>query len=266
MDLTVAPALTPADLVRPVSPTRLLAGGGLTAAVSAAGTGVVWTDRADLTRWRADRVEDADGLAVFVRDLDTGRVWTAGWRPGDEDYQARFGTGTVEIVRQDDGVETRLCLAVAEGAFVGRLGLRSLDGRARRVEVTTFAEIVLHDRAADASHPAFSKLFVQTERVEGRPLLVARRRPRSPDDPPVWLSHWLDGDAERSRGRPTGWRSSGAAGPGRTRRRLTARAASVGRWAPCSTPSSRCGPRWRSRPRARPCGHSGWPAGGPALR
>ncbi len=197
MELAVATVYTPADLARPVSPMHLLSGGGLTAAVSAAGTGVAWIDGADLTRWRADRVEDADGLAVWFRDLDTGAVWTAGWRPGDETYQARFGVGTVEIVRQDDGVETRLCWAVAPaGSLVGRVRLRPLDGRARRVEMTTVAEIVLHHRDADASHPAFSKLFVQTERVEGRSTLVTKRRPRSPDDPRVWLSHWLDDGAE----------------------------------------------------------------------
>ncbi|WP_420456686.1 GH36-type glycosyl hydrolase domain-containing protein [Rubrivirga sp.] len=197
MELAVATPFVPADLARPVSPMQLLAGGGLTAAVSAAGTGVAWIDGADLTRWRADRVEDADGLAVWLRDLDSGRVWTAGWRPGDEAYEARFGAGTVEVVRRDGAVETRLCWAVApEGALVGRLALRSLDGRARRVEVTTFAEVVLHHRDADAGHPAFSKLFVQTEAVGDRPILVARRRKRSPEDPHVWLSHWLDGAAE----------------------------------------------------------------------
>ena len=203
MELAVSTTLSPDDLARPVSPTRLLASGPLSAAVTASGTGVVWMrdDRGavDLTRWRADRVEDADGLAVFLRDLDSGRVWSAGWQPlgADADrYEARFGPGTVEIVREDGGVETRLCLAAAEGALAGHVSLRSLDGRPRRIEMTTFAEVVLHDRGADAAHPAFSKLFVQTEAVEGRPALLAKRRPRSPEDPPVWLGHWLDDGAE----------------------------------------------------------------------
>ena len=198
MELAVSTRYTAADLRRAVSPTHLLGADGLTAAVTAAGTGVVTFEGADLTRWRGDAVEDADGLLVFLRDLDTGRVWTAGWRP-DQDpdaYEARFGPGTVEIAREDDGLETGLCLAVAGGAFVGRLRLTARDGRARRVEVTTFAEVVLHDRAADAAHPAFSKLFVQTEALLDHPALVARRRPRSPEDAPVWLAHWLDGAAE----------------------------------------------------------------------
>ncbi len=199
MDLAVSTRHTLADLRRPVSPTHLLGGGRLTAALTAAGTGVVTYEDVDLTRWRRDPVEDADGLLVFLRDLDSGETWTVGWRPGQEPdaYEALFGPGTVEIVREDDGVETRLCLAVAPaGALVGRLRLCALDGRARRVEVTTFAEIVLHHRGADAAHPAFSKLFVQTERADERPVLLAKRRLRSPDDAPVWLAHWLDDGAE----------------------------------------------------------------------
>ncbi|MGB3543879.1 MAG: hypothetical protein WBA11_13245, partial [Rubrivirga sp.] len=198
MELAVS-TLDDAGLFRSVSPTTLLSGGGLTTALTTAGTGVITFEDVDLTRWNADRIEDADGLAVYLRDLDSGRVWSAGWQPtaleGDR-YAVRSGPGTLEIVREDDGIESRLCLSVApEGALTGRLRLRALNGRTRRIEVTTYAEIVLHDRAADASHPAFSKLFVQTEKLEGRPVLVAKRRPRSPDDAPVWLSHWLDDGA-----------------------------------------------------------------------
>ncbi|MEM6287693.1 MAG: glycosyl transferase [Bacteroidota bacterium] len=196
MDLATTTRYTAADLARAASPAHRLEGGGLTATVTAAGTGVVSFDGADLTRWRGDRTADADGLRVVLRDLDADRVWTVGFDPEAAGYEARFGVGTVEIVREEDGLEARLCLAASGGAFLGRLALRATDGRARRVEVTTFAEIVLHDRAADAAHPAFSKLFVQTERVEGRPVLVAKRRPRTPDDPPVWLTHWLDDGAE----------------------------------------------------------------------
>ena len=195
MELAVSTS-KPAGLSGPVSPTALLRGGDLTAAITTAGTGVVTFQDADLTRWHADRVEDADGLAVYLRDLDSGRVWSAGWQPtgaAPDRYDADATPGALEVVRVDDGVETRTRFCVSPGgAFVGRLEVRALDGRARRVEVTTFAEVVLHDRAADAAHPAFSKLFVQTEKVEGRPVLVAKRRPRSPDDAPVWLGHWLD--------------------------------------------------------------------------
>ncbi|MEM1115680.1 MAG: hypothetical protein AAGJ11_04185, partial [Bacteroidota bacterium] len=91
MDLATTTRYTAADLARAASPARRLEGGGLTATVTAAGTGVVSFDGADLTRWRGDRTADADGLRVVLRDLDADRVWTVGFDPEAAGYEARFG-------------------------------------------------------------------------------------------------------------------------------------------------------------------------------
>ena len=44
-----------------------------------------------------------------------------------------------------------------------RIRLINRSGERRTVEVTSYAEVALAAPAADALHPAFSKLFVQTE-------------------------------------------------------------------------------------------------------
>ncbi|HEX5580147.1 MAG TPA: hypothetical protein VFX39_01130, partial [Gemmatimonadaceae bacterium] len=62
---------------------------------------------------------------------------------------------------------------------------------ARRLELTTYVEAVLNTAAADAAHPAFSKLFVQTEWLAGRETLLAKRRLRSPHDAALWVVHRL---------------------------------------------------------------------------
>src|SRR5207248_3175771 len=74
-----------------------------------------------------------------------------------------------------------------------RLRLRNRSRRRRRLEVTTYAEVVLNDPAAHAAHPAFSKLFVQTEYVPDPGALLARRRPRSPEERVAWMVHTLAG-------------------------------------------------------------------------
>src|SRR5271157_1807998 len=43
--------------------------------------------------------------------------------------------------------------------------------------------------AADAAHPAFSKLFVQTEYVAKVGAILATRRRRSPAEPEIWVAH-----------------------------------------------------------------------------
>jgi len=108
---------------------------------------------------------------------------------------SRLGTGLIELVRQDEGIETRLEVCVPEDVDLElrRITLRNLSDRPRRLELTSYAEVVLNALAADAAHPAFSKMFVQTEWAAEPPALLARRRPRVPDEPPCWLVHALIG-------------------------------------------------------------------------
>lgn len=189
-----ARSLSEADLNAPVPPGRILSNGELHALVTAAGTGfVAWRDLA-LTRWRGDRVEDADGVVVYVRDLDSGAAWTTGARPGlkgPDRYEARFGNGCVSIERDDDGIETQTTFIVApdQDALVMRVTLRNRSDQRRRLDVTTYAEVVLNGRTEDLGHPAFSKLFIETERVEDEPILLARRRPRGAQERPRWMVH-----------------------------------------------------------------------------
>jgi len=57
------------------------------------------------------------------------------------------------------------------------------------VRDTDRAELVLAPSAADAAHPAFSKLFVQTEYHAKAGALLATRRRRSPGEPEIWAAH-----------------------------------------------------------------------------
>jgi cyclic beta-1,2-glucan synthetase len=63
--------------------------------------------------------------------------------------------------------------------------------------VTSYAEICLTSQAADAAHPAFSNLFVQTEFAADEGALLATRRRQSDSDPPLWAAHVMavEGDA-----------------------------------------------------------------------
>ena len=72
-----------------------------------------------------------------------------------------------------------------------RLTLTNHSDRPRRIEVTSYVEVVLHHPAADAAHPAFAKLFVQTARDGATGALLARRRPRAEGEQWPWLVHAL---------------------------------------------------------------------------
>jgi len=201
----------PEALHDPIPHSCLLSNGRYLVLVSAAGSGYSTIGGCALTRWSADKTEDTEGFFIFVRDLTEGGVWSLGHQPVKrpaDNYEAQFHPGKAVVTRLDDGVETRMEIAVApdEDVEVRRVTVQNHTNRCRRIELTSYLEVVLGDPRADAAHPAFSKLFIQTEYVPD-PLvghatgsapgnaallngtLLARRRMRSPEEPPAWLVH-----------------------------------------------------------------------------
>ncbi|MGH7506411.1 MAG: hypothetical protein ACRELX_12200, partial [Longimicrobiales bacterium] len=176
--------------------TRILSNGRYTVLADGAGGGYSAHGGIALTRWAPDPVRSQHGVWLYIRDLEAGTLWSAGHapvrRPPDR-YAVHLAMESVRIERDDDGILTRLeiCVARAADAELRRLTLMNRSAGRRRLEVTSLAEIVLATAAADAAHPAFSKLFVQTGHVAGIDALIAWRRARSPDDRPVWLAHRL---------------------------------------------------------------------------
>src|SRR5262249_49981982 len=86
-----------------------------------------------------------------------------------------------------------------DDAEVRRVSLTNTGADAREIEVTSYVELALAPPAADAAHPAFSKLFIYTEWVRELDALLATRRTRGPDDPVVWAAHVVAVDGEASR-------------------------------------------------------------------
>ena len=192
------PPLTAADLPQGVVPAaHVLSNGSYTVLLTTAGGGYSALGEFALTRWSADRTLDADGFFLLLHDDERGTRWSAGHQPSRhraERYAARFTPGQARIERMDDGVETTLEVCVAPDADVElrRFTLTNRSAERRRMALTTYVEAVLNTAAADAAHPAFSKLFVQTEYDAARGLLLARRRQRSPDDLPLCVAHALE--------------------------------------------------------------------------
>jgi cyclic beta-1,2-glucan synthetase len=182
--------------------THLLSGGQYSVMITNAGSGRSLCRGLDITRWREDRTCDGWGQFYYLRDLRTGRVWSAGYQPlcrEPEKYEVIFSTDKAEFRRVDGPIETHLEVAVSpeNHAEIRRLTLTNHDARPHDVEVTSYVEIVLGPHGADLAHPAFGKLFLETEYVAAHEALLCRRRPRDVNQKPVWAVHVLalDGPA-----------------------------------------------------------------------
>ena len=65
---------------------------------------------------------------------------------------------------------------------------------AREIELTSYAEVVLAPPAADAAHPGVLEAVRRRPRsCPSSSALLATRRPRSPEEPPVWAAHVVGG-------------------------------------------------------------------------
>ena len=174
--------------------TQLLSNGRYAVMLTTAGSGYSrWRDLA-VTRWREDATRDSWGTYVFLRDVDSGATWSAGYQPRGaepDSYEVSFSEDRVEINRRDGAVGTSLQVIVSseDDAEVRRVSLTNFGTRRRDVELTSYAEVVLATPAADAAHPAFSNLSVSTECVPELDTLLATRRRRAHDETPVWLAH-----------------------------------------------------------------------------
>jgi cyclic beta-1,2-glucan synthetase len=183
---------------------QFLSNGNYTAVVTNAGGGASFCRGSAVTRYRQDVTRDPGGQYLYLRDVRSGVVWSATHQPVGleaEEYLASFQPARASFRRRDDGIVTRLDIAVSteDDLEVRRLGVSNHTDRPREIEVTSYAEIVLAPQADDLAHPAFGKLFVESEYLPDCAALLFRRRPRAADEKEIWAVHVL-----ALQGRPQG--------------------------------------------------------------
>ena len=173
---------------------HLLSNGRYTVMLTGAGSGYSRWGDLGVTRWREDVTRDDWGAYVFLRDVQSGDVWSAGYQPSGvepDSYDVTFTEDRAKFVRRDGTITTILEVVVSpeDNAEVRRVSVANTGNRARDIELTSYAELVLAPPAADAAHPTFSKLFVQTEYLAKVGAILATRRRRSPAEPEIWAAH-----------------------------------------------------------------------------
>ncbi len=194
-----APPMLSRRLVSPHTPhprTHLISSGEYTVMVTNSGASRSTWRGLDITRWREDRTCDSWGQFYYLRDLRTGRLWSAGYQPAGveaDKYEVIYSVDKAEFHRIDGHIETRTEITISPEthAEIRQITLTNHDSRPHTIELTSYAELVLAPHAADLSHPAFGKLFLETEFIAEEEALVCRRRPRAPDQKPVFCVHVL---------------------------------------------------------------------------
>ena len=81
---------------------------------------------------------------------------------------------------------------------VRRITLINRSARIRRLNLTSYVELSMALHNADRQHPAFNKLFIQTEALPEQQVLLACRRPRSENEAPLYVAHGLTLEHDKS--------------------------------------------------------------------
>ncbi len=154
---------------------NVIANARLGTVVSESAPGYTWFENAHefrLTPWLNDPVSDTGGEAIYVRDEDTGRVWSPMPLPcrGTGAYRTRHGFGYTVYEHVEDGIASELWVFVDVTAPLkfSVLRLHNLSGRPRRLSAIGYVEWVMGDLRPK------SRMHVLTERDPQTGALLAR--------------------------------------------------------------------------------------------
>ena len=170
----------------------VLGNGRLTSLVTdAGGGGLLWRGLA-LTRYQPDATRDDDGLWLYLRDEESHRVWLA----TSPDGQTTYAMHKVELHRRAEGisVHVEITVAPADDVEIRLVTLHNETDVARTLSVTSAGRPVLSVERDAPVHPAFSSMFVESERLTELDAIAFARRAKSHDEDPAVLVHRLVGD------------------------------------------------------------------------
>ncbi len=175
---------------------HLLSNGTCSVTVTNSGGGYLrWLDL-DVTRWKADSTCDVSGPVCYIRDLESGTIWSNTHQPvrsPERRYIWSFTPDKAEFRRRSGPCETitEIVVSAEDDAEVRRMTLVNTSRKSCRLELTSYLELALAPHRTDRAHPAFNKLFIETEWLPDCEALVARRRLRAPDDQSIWTAHLM---------------------------------------------------------------------------
>ena len=188
----------------PVPQMNLLSNGNYSVLLSNMGGGYSTWRGIDLTRWQPDGVLDPWGSWIYIQDMepsadgtpDSGEIWSAGLQPipgSAANIQVTYFAHMAVFRRTENDITSTMEVTVSpdDPAEVRRIHLHNTGSQPRHLRLTSYGEVILTQQAADTRHPAFNKLFIESEFVPELDLQIFKRRPRSSQETPVYMGHML---------------------------------------------------------------------------
>lgn len=175
---------------------HLLSNGRYAVMLTATGAGYSRWGNFAITRWQQDCTSDSSGTFILLRDVESSAQWSSTVQPftGDKhQHPCIFSEDHAEFSLQKGNLTTTMDVLISseDDGEVRRVSVSNKGHFSHEIDFTSFAELVLAPSAGDNAHPAFSKMFVQTEYLPQCNALIATRRKRSEHEPSIWAAHFV---------------------------------------------------------------------------
>lgn len=187
---------------------NLLSNGSYNVLLSNMGGGYSSWREIDLTRWQPDGVMDPWGTWIYIQEMGAdprkqGGLWSAAHQPipgNAADMQVTFFAHMAVFRRTENELTSTMQVTVApdDPVEIRRIHLHNNIGRPRDLRLTSYGEVILAPQAADARHPAFNKLFIESEFIPELNLQIFMRRPRSDQETNIYMGHMLVVDGSQT--------------------------------------------------------------------
>jgi cyclic beta-1,2-glucan synthetase len=174
--------------------TLLLSNGRYGLMITNSGGGYSQWGGQEITRWRSDPTCDGQGTFCYIHEPEQNRLWSTTWHPVGgkvKGYSVNFALDRAVYKRVDNGIhtETEVVVSPEDDVEVRRITLINRSTRTCRLNLTSYVELSMAPHNSDRQHPAFNKLFIQTEALTELNALLAYRRPRSDNEQPLFVAH-----------------------------------------------------------------------------
>jgi cyclic beta-1,2-glucan synthetase len=160
---------------------HFLSNGNYTVMLTQYGTGYSMYRYKMVNRWYSDYLRTAPGIHVYIRDNDTGAVWSAAMLPtcvrADQE-RAVFEPHKAAYVREIGDITTTLevCVSPEYDMEIRNLEINNKSDREANISVMCAFTPALCRQPDFEAHPAFTELFLETEVDADAKTIFARRR------------------------------------------------------------------------------------------
>lgn len=194
--LTVAaePQLWPVPARSPVARYTVLSNGHYSTLINSDGGGGSFWQGIGINRWQPDTTTNAWGQWIYIKNLDSGNLFTVTPDPCGERTAERLttqGPHQAGFRCRHEQLVCRMRVAVAAQHDIEgrRVLISNQSNETRRLVISSFAELSMAPPREFERHPAFARLFVESDCLPEEQILVFRRRPRSSKEKPLYVAH-----------------------------------------------------------------------------